>query len=212
MWTEPLPNGKYKFVERYEDPLTGEPKKVSITLDRDTTSSRKVAQAALADKIQAKLDKLSLAVKKEDLKLSELVELYRADQRISVAKPTYKRNYHATNTIMRLLGESTLVSRLTAGYVKEKFTEHGESPGTFNERLARYKALIRWGYQNDHIADIRYLDKIKPLNDREKKERLQDKFLEADDLQTLLDAMEIPVGIYGSVRPALRGGYCTQHG
>lgn len=210
MWTEPLPNGKYKFVERYEDPLTGESKKVSITLDRDTTSSRKVAQAALADKIQAKLDKLSLAVKKEDLKLSELVELYRADQRISVAKPTYKRNYHAANTIMRLLGESTLVSRLTSGYVKEKFTEHGESPGTFNERLARYKALIRWGYQNDHIADIRYLDKIKPLNDREKKERLQDKFLEADDLQTLLDAMKVQRWRYLSEFMALSGLRCGE--
>lgn len=210
MWAEPLPNGKYKFAERYEDPLTGEQKKVSITMDRDTASTRKQAQAALQDKISVKVDKLLSQTKKDDLRLSELVNLYRADQLVSVSKPTYKRNYHTTNTIMRLLGESTIVSRLTAGYVKKKFTEHGESPGTFNERLSRYKALIRWGYENDYIADIRYLDKIKPLNNREKKERLQDKFLEASDLKKLLEAMKVQKWRYLSEFMALSGLRCGE--
>ena len=31
MWIEELPNGKYKYVERYTDPLTGKTAKVSLT-------------------------------------------------------------------------------------------------------------------------------------------------------------------------------------
>lgn len=57
MWSEKLPSGKVRFVERYEDPLTGKQKKVSVTMDRDTASTRKQAQAALNDKISAQVDK-----------------------------------------------------------------------------------------------------------------------------------------------------------
>lgn len=56
MWSEKLPNGKVRYVERYEDPLTGAQKKISVTMDKDTASARKQAQAALQDKISAKVD------------------------------------------------------------------------------------------------------------------------------------------------------------
>lgn len=56
MWSEKLPNGKVRFVERYEDPLTGAQKKISVTMDKDTASARKQAQAALQDKISTKVD------------------------------------------------------------------------------------------------------------------------------------------------------------
>ena len=65
MWSEKLPNGKVRFAERYEDPLTGEQKKVSVTMDKDTASTRKLAQAALGDKISAKVDQFPGADKKD---------------------------------------------------------------------------------------------------------------------------------------------------
>ena len=34
MWIEELPNGKFKYFERYKDPLTEKWKKVSITLEK----------------------------------------------------------------------------------------------------------------------------------------------------------------------------------
>lgn len=210
MWSEKLPSGKVRFAERYEDPLTGEQKKVSITMEKDTASARKQAQAALQDKISEKVDKLLSQTKKDDLRLSELVELYRADQNVSVSKSTYARNYHAANTIMKYLGESTIVSRITAGYVKEQFLAHDEAAGTFNERIARFKALIRWGYEHDYISDIRYLDKLKPMSDREKKEKLQDKYLESDELKKLLNAMSIQKWRYLAELTALSGMRCGE--
>lgn len=36
MWIENLPNGKYKYCEKYEDPRTGAFKKVSMTHDKKT--------------------------------------------------------------------------------------------------------------------------------------------------------------------------------
>lgn len=50
MWIEDLANGKYKYFERYRDPLTEKLKKVSVTLDKKTPRAQKVAQAELLEK------------------------------------------------------------------------------------------------------------------------------------------------------------------
>ncbi len=70
MWSETLPSGKVRFVERYEDPMTGKTHKVSVTMDKDTASTRKIAQAALNDKIDEKLTSITPTLKKNALRLS----------------------------------------------------------------------------------------------------------------------------------------------
>lgn len=191
MWCEQLPSGKVRYVERYEHPLTGKQLKVSVTLDKDTKSNQKLAQAALQDKIREKIESLTSTVKKDNLRLSELVELYRKDQRATVSRSTFQRNYFASESLMRILGEDTLVERLSAGYVREKLAAEKEKPGTTNERITRLKALMRWGYQNDYIADIRWLDKIKKFKDEEKAQKLEGKYLENNELKLLLANMKV---------------------
>ena len=51
MWMEELPNGKYKFFERYKDPYTEKWKRVSVTLSSGTSRAKKEAQKLLDDKI-----------------------------------------------------------------------------------------------------------------------------------------------------------------
>ncbi len=189
MWAEPLPNGKVKFVERYEDPMTGKDRKVSCTLDKDTRTTRKTAADILADKIRKKLS--SAPVSSTNLKLHELIDKYRTDQAATKRESTYKRNYFACESLMRILGPDTLVCRLNAGYVRKCFNSSGDDNGTLNERLTRLKALLRWGYENDYIDDIRWMDKLKRYPDPEKKERLQDKFLEREELKKLLLEMSV---------------------
>lgn len=186
MWIEETKNGKFKFVERYEDYLTGKTKKVSVTLDRNTPQSRKTAQKALEQKIAAAMDKST----KKDITLKELVEEYRRDQKLTVKQSTYTRNFHACNSIMRLLGENTIVERMTAKYVRDRFLASGKSPGTLNEYLARFRALIRWGYKADLISSIAFLDKVESFKDVPHKVKIQEKYLEADELKRLLAGMK----------------------
>ena len=88
---------------------------------------------------------------------------------------------------MRILGENTLVDRLSAGYVRECLASLNEKPGTTNERITRLKALIRWGYGNDYIDDTRWSDKVKKFKDEEKQHKLEDKYLESEELKELLE-------------------------
>ena len=52
MWIEELPSGKFKFIERYKDAKTGRFKRVSVTLDRNTSQSRNHAQRTLNERIR----------------------------------------------------------------------------------------------------------------------------------------------------------------
>ena len=55
MWVEELKNGKYKFVERYTDPMTRKSKRVAVVMDKNTAKNRKMAALTLSDKIESAL-------------------------------------------------------------------------------------------------------------------------------------------------------------
>lgn len=188
MWIEETRSGKYKAVERYTDYLTGKVKRVSVTMEKNTAQARKVAQIALQEKIQQ-----AYSGKKEEKKLTlaELAEEYRKYQKLTVKMSTYQRNYFACKTLKSILGENTLVSHLSAKYIRDRFLATGKTPGTLNEHLTRLKALIRWGYHNDLISDISYLDKLEAFKDIPHRKKIQDKYLESEELKRLLAAMKV---------------------
>ena len=186
MWVEQTKNGKYKFIERYEDYLTGKQKRVSVTLDRNTAQSRKTAERTLAEKIK-ELEPTQQRTKN----LFDLVEAYRVYQEKAVKPSTYRRNRFATAAILDLLGPETRLDRLSANYVRTAFLKSDKEPGYLNELLTRFKALIRWGFKNDLIENIDFLQKLEKFQDTPHREKIQDKYLEGDELKRLLDAMKI---------------------
>lgn len=56
MWVEELPNGKYKYFERYKDTYTEKWKRVSVTLNSGSNRAKKEAQRLLDDKIVQKIE------------------------------------------------------------------------------------------------------------------------------------------------------------
>ena len=107
MWSEQLKNGKTKFIERYTDPMTMKQHRVSVTFDKNTASTRKLALTALNAKIEENLGKAGISSKREELRLYELVRLYREHQKITVKENTYLRNYHACNIMMKKIGRAS---------------------------------------------------------------------------------------------------------
>lgn len=210
MWSEILSNGKVKYKERFTNPLTGKYETVSITMNKDTKSNRKQAQLALQDKIVERIDKLSSTIKKENLSLSELVEIYLDSIKSEVKQSTLDRNTTAAQSMIRILGGDILAEKLTAAYVKKCLAEQNEKPGRTNERIKRFKAMIRWAYDNEYINDIRWLDKLKPSKDEEKKKKLEDKYLESYELSLLLENMRVEQWKFLTELMALSGMRCGE--
>lgn len=184
MWVEQLPNGKFRMAERYTDPLTGKKKKISVTMDKNTSASRKMAMQILNEKNGS-------APTARVVTFADLVDKWRTYQQATVKQSTYKRNYHSSNALMKIIGPDILVENLTAGYIMDRMLATGNKPGTINEHLRRLKSILRWGYRADHIKDVSYLAKLEPMKDDEKKKKLADKYMEADEVNALIESMKV---------------------
>lgn len=182
MWWQKKPNGKWQFFERYTDDVTGLTPTVSVTLDRNTTASRKTAQELLQAKIEKKAQK---AGQYDGMTIDDLLKLHL--KRKGVRDSTLDRDKTMANRIRRTIGSKCLINRLTANYVKARLEAAGESNS--RELITRLKAVLRWGYRNDYVYDIAWLDKIEMP--KKNNEDLKDKYLEPEDLQALLDAMPL---------------------
>lgn len=187
MWIEPLKNGKFKAVERYEDYRTGKQKKVSVTIEKNTAKNRKIAQAALAEKIREKSTEKAEDV--SNITFGQLIDEYKKHQKENVKLSTYRRNCTSCNTFLKIFGEDTLMKRFSSKMIKDVLLATGKGPGTLNEYLRRLKSMLRWAYSNELIDDISYLDKVKSFKDIPKKEKIEDKFLESREVNILLEKM-----------------------
>lgn len=71
MWVEDLANGKYKYCERYTD-TKGKIRKVSVTLDKNSSRARNEASRLLYNKIDAKLEKEKQKIEDEQNKIASI--------------------------------------------------------------------------------------------------------------------------------------------
>lgn len=94
MWVEQLPNGKYKFFERYKDPYTEKWKRVSVTLESGSNRAKKEAQKLLDEKIENVLQKFSTSDRLFTDVLDEWWIFYQKGVRkssVRIRTPAYKR-------------------------------------------------------------------------------------------------------------------------
>ena len=182
-----LQNGekRYKYAEQYTDARTGKKKIAYVTLAKNTNVAKKEAQRLLIEKIENKQEFTDV----DKVTLGELIIKYNDYQSKIVKQSTQVRNKFSCAQIEKILGSDTLLTSLSAGYVNKKMSDSIENVTTYNEFQTRLKALLRWGYKNDYINDIRFLIKLEKKKDRQKKQKLEEKFLESHEVSTLLDGM-----------------------
>lgn len=185
MWSQETPSGSTAYRERYVDPITGKQKVVTITLKgKDNPRKRKIAQEDLAKKIN---EKTSFASAK-DLTLAELMDRYIRYQNSTCKESTVRRNVSVLSTVVEGLGKDAKVENLTSGFIRDRLLRQTKNPATLNERLVRFKAMIRWAYESDYIQSTAMVDKIKKFKD----DRTDDneKYLEPEQLSAVLDYMK----------------------
>lgn len=185
MWKRKLPSGKIQYGEWYLDPMTDQRKRITVTMNSTgRKSDDKIAEEALRTKIKEVYETVNQV---DDITLERLFDRYLEYQQTHVKPQTVKGDKHHLTTIVRLLGQDTIASRLTAPYVCDRLDA---AAITYNERLRRFKAWIRWAYQMDLVEDIRYLDKIIPKKEDSARVRDAKKYLEHDEIDKLLEGMK----------------------
>lgn len=186
MYVEKTKTG-FKFVERYTDPLSGKTKRVSVVLPKNTAQARRDAQKTLAAKIE---EKCSIVLKPKETTVGDLVDAYKL-RSSEITVSTQRRNEYAMIYWEKLLGRDTLLSVLPRLNILGMMEEHGEEPATMNERLKRFKTMVRWGYAAGIVESTEFLGRLRPFKVPPHKEKISNKFLERDDYKRLISMMSV---------------------
>ena len=105
---EELPNGKYKFFERYKDPYTEKLKKVSVTMEKKTPQARNQAILLLQEKINKKLEDKNKNV--SDITFKELYDEFEENWKNGVRESTIYAANHVKNEIFNQIeGDLSLI-------------------------------------------------------------------------------------------------------
>lgn len=189
MYVEHLPSGNFRYQMQFIEERTGKKKRVSCTLPKNTDKARREAEKILTEKIR----QVNSSFGNSPETLSEALEAYLADKSIRWRPGTLRRNYWASEGLKTMLGSDTLIEKLTARYVLERFAASGKDGQKLNEYLSRFKGFMFWCYQTDRIPDVQWLDKLKPYPVPSAKERNKEKYLERDELMQLLPALKVDI-------------------
>ena len=166
--------------ESVVDPRTGMKKIVSVKVSGTGKKAEQEAFKRLEKKIEQMGDTRTL--------LSKLIEDYEKDMERSTKPSTQRKVSIELRMFLSIYGDC-YIETINSGLIRQKLQASGKSNRTLNGYLKHFKAMWRWAYQNDYIKNTEVADKLKPFADTPEKERIQDKYLETEEITKLFDAM-----------------------
>jgi len=181
MWTTTR-NGTTYLCEAVSDPLTGRRKTYTVKLSCKGVKARAEAERRLAEKLEG-----HTAPKR--LHLSDLIDRYDDEHIRTVRESTYKRDMSSLRTMLSIT-DDIYIDQMSAGYIRRKLIESGKENATLNELIKRFKTFLMWAYRNDYIErDV--ADKLALFPDKSAREKVEDKFLEKEELHRLLECFDL---------------------
>lgn len=187
MYSQKLKSGKVRFFESYVDPMTMIRKTTSVTMEKDTKITRKEAKDLLSARV---MELESRSYEQTHVTLKEVSEAYKASRAPYLREQTLDSNMFTIKGAMKILGENTVASNLTAGYVLRAFDQDKHAAVWKNEKLKRFKTMMRWAKTRGMVSDISWLDDV-PKYDDNPRLRREEKYLEKKELEKLVRAMTV---------------------
>ena len=192
MWTEPTKTGKVKFVEQFKNPLTLKYTRVSITMDKETNSTRKLAQQMLNKRIEEKLRKLQDGNIKEGVTFGELIDEFDRYYQQTVKPSTFVLWLTIKGVIQKSFNMQILVSKITNKYLVNTLEallyQHGFKNAYIGLIKSKLNQLMRYAYRHDYVAaPIGQLEINMKRNNSAK--NIEDKYLEDDEAISVLNAI-----------------------
>lgn len=189
MWIEKLPNGKYKFFERYKDPYTEKLKKVSVTMEKKTPQAKNQAAILLQEKIQKKLNTKQV----ESITFEEIYKLFYKTWEQTVKEST-KHNCKSIDKKMKeVIPSDTLLANLDRRFLQEAIDKVIKTNGHIAAKKIRhrlrgiFKYAVQYSYiENNEVDYTTIPQKPKTLEDLEKK---RNNFLTMDEIKTLVNVL-----------------------
>lgn len=188
MWIEELPSGKYKYIERYEDPLSGKSKRVSVIMPNKTRQTQKEASYILNNKIATKIKEIESTQK--EIKFSDLYDEWFNRYKKQVAESTYMSTNNLMNAVKHDIGDDTLVSKIDSRLINEILDSYLYDKNLSNKYVAIIKTkinlVLKYALRKDYIT-VNPMDKVQVDYKKEfKTAKIKDKYLEDTEYESII--------------------------
>lgn len=193
MWIEDLPNGKYKFFERYKDPYTEKLKKVSVTMEKKTPQAKNQAALLLQEKINKKL-KTNNA---KSVTFGEIYNLFYRQWEKTVKESTKHTYLFVDNIIKKEINNDILLVNIDRRFIQEKLDKilEEKSYQTATRVRIRLKNIFEYALNYSYIDnnEVNFTNVPKPPETIEEIEQKREKFLTMEEIKKLIDSLNSKV-------------------
>ena len=184
MWVEQLPNGKYKYFERYKDPYTEKWKRVSVTLNSGSNRAKKEAQRLLDDKIAQKIESSSTTNVSFHSAFNEWWEFHQKQIKLSSIKSLAASVKRISDTIE----QGTILSNINVRLIQSLLDTEDWTDSQKYRAKTVLNTFFDYAMDQQLITDnpSRKARLPKKTNKLEKQQAAKNKYLEPDEYSRLL--------------------------
>lgn len=199
MWSEKFTDKygetKYRFYEKYKDPLTDKWRRVSVVMNKDTRPSQKEAQKRLEQKIRAKISDntpSSLKTLTFHQAYEEWVENYKlnSDNKAS----TIETHVSKSKRLKEIFDQDILITKLSLSYAQKKFNtfyQHDFSTQYNRDIMMMFKAVMnyarqKYGLECNYLNDLTIKKKKRTIEDIKAK---KENYLETEEVKRIVIAL-----------------------
>lgn len=196
MWVEKIKPGKYKYSQRYIDPLRSAPgkiayKKVSVTLTKKTAQAKRQAESMLAKKIEKELEQKS---KGTEITLKDLTDKYEQHLKETDRPWNTRQRAHFNFKFINQYFDGAIAQNLTTPMIN-KYLEYClyKRPRKLSNSSTRlrkvfisnaYRFGIKYGYVNINPVvgvEIKWRDES-----AKKRNEIENKYFTNEELRAFL--------------------------
>lgn len=149
---EELPNGKYKFFERYKDPYTEKLKKVSVTMEKKTPQARNQAAILLQEKINQKLGEKQHFV--SDITFEKLYEEFEENWKHGVKNSTVYASKNVKKEILKQIECDYLVRNIDRRLLQkviDQLLQDGRSHNYVSKIKFKLNQIMKFAVRMNYI-------------------------------------------------------------
>ena len=152
MWMEELPNGKFKFFERYKDPYTEKLKKVSVTMEKKTPQARNQAAILLQEKINQKLGEKQYSV--SNITFEKLYEEFEENWKHGVKNSTVYASKNVKKEILKQIEGDYLVRNIDRRLLQkviDQLLQDGRSHNYVSKIKFKLNQIMKFAVRMNYI-------------------------------------------------------------
>lgn len=193
MWIEELPNGKFKYNERYKDLLTEKTKYVSVTLTSKSNQAKKQAQSILDEKIELK----KVQQKQSDMTFEQLYNKWLPIYKQNVKRQTYRNAISAYKVVTEWFDSGAYVRNIKPYFIQKLLDDFYYSKGyshSYSSVLKSFLSNIFEYGKSIGVVDTNVMREVKLRKTKKTiaaEQLITEKYLEPDELSLVLDEIKL---------------------